>query len=500
MNSVRRQPGADPPGGSRVTARGWGWRHAGRRAWAVRDLNLEIEPGEKVLLLGPSGAGKSTLVHALAGVLGDSDDGADTGQLLVDGRPPADVRGRVGLVLQDPDSQVTLARVGDDVAFGPENLGIERTEIWRRVAESLDAVGLGLPLDHPTARLSGGQKQRLALAGVLAMQPGLVLLDEPTANLDPEGVIEVRDAVARMLEYTRSTLIVIEHRVAVWQDLVDRVIALDPNGGVLADGHPQQVLADQGARLAAQGVWVPGFPPRRPDRRRHVHRGELLRAQDLSVARIPGTVVSSGLRVTVDSGRALAVTGANGSGKSTLALTLAGLLPVAGGELGATDTLAQGAGPVPFRWKSRQLLTRIGTVFQDPEHQFLTQTVRKELELGPQTLGLSDADVRDRVDGLLQRLRLDHLAQANPFTLSGGEKRRLSVATALATNPQVLVLDEPTFGQDAQTWQELVALLAALLDDGTALVAVTHDREFVSALSDHTLELSAPFLDEAARS
>ncbi|WP_111721238.1 ABC transporter ATP-binding protein [Homoserinimonas sp. OAct 916] len=501
MSAPYRDLGGDPVRGSRVTASGWGWRHAGRRAWAVRDLDLDIEPGEKVLLLGPSGAGKSTLVHALAGVLGDSDDGDDNGRLLVDGLPPAAVRGRVGLVLQDPDSQVTLARVGDDVAFGCENLGVERDEIWRRVGQALDAVGLDLPLDHSTSRLSGGQKQRLALAGVLAMRPGLVLLDEPTANLDPVGVAEVRDAVARMLEHTKATLIVIEHRVGVWLPLVDRVIVLDPGGGLLADGHPEQVLAEEGARLAAQGVWVPGFPPAHPERRRAVSSvgpndasstDVLLCADDLSVARIPGTVVASGVRLTVNSGQALAVTGPNGSGKSTLALTLAGLLPTAGGDLRATDRLAQGAGSKPFRWKSRQLLTRIGTVFQDPEHQFLTATVRKELELGPRTLALSGAKIQALVDELLQRLRLDHLALANPFTLSGGEKRRLSVATALATNPQVLVLDEPTFGQDAQTWQELVALLAGLLDGGTALVAVTHDREFVEALADHTHELTSP--------
>ena len=187
-----------------VEARGWGWRHAGRRASAVSGLDLRIDPGERVLLLGASGAGKSTLMHALAGVLGGDDEGDRSGELLVDGRPPAP--GRSGLVLQDPDSQVVLARVGDDVAFGCENLGVPSGEIWPRVASALDSVGLGLPLDHPTSSLSGGQKQRLALAGVLAMRPGLLLLDEPTANLDPDGVIEVRDAVARVVADRSVTL------------------------------------------------------------------------------------------------------------------------------------------------------------------------------------------------------------------------------------------------------------------------------------------------------
>ena len=479
-----------PAAGVRIRARGWGWRHAGRSAQALSGLDLDIEPGERVLLLGASGAGKSTLVHALAGVLGGDEEGDEVGELVLDGRHPAGSRGRVGLVLQDPDSQVVLARVGDDVAFGCENLGVPRPEIWRRVSAALEDVGLDLPLAHPTSSLSGGQKQRLALAGVLAMQPGLLLLDEPTANLDPDGVTEVRDAVVRSLERSGATLVVIEHRVAVWQDVVDRVIVLDAGGGVLADGPTRDLLAREGERLAAAGVWVPHVPLRYP------HRASpgapllpepLLTARGLSVGRTPfarktPTIVAEGIDLVVQPGTATMITGVNGSGKSTLALTLAGLLPPAGGVLAAGERLASGAGTAPHRWRSRQLLTRIGTVFQDPEHQFLAGTVRHELMIGPRALGLTATDASTRVDELLHRLRLDRLAEVNPFTLSGGEKRRLSVATVLATRPRLLVLDEPTFGQDSRTWQELVALLAELLDEGTGLVAVTHDRQVVEAL------------------
>jgi energy-coupling factor transporter ATP-binding protein EcfA2 len=476
--------------GARVSARGWGWRYAGRRASAVSALTLDIEPGEKVLLLGASGAGKSTVLQALAGVLGGDDEGDQQGELLIDGRRPADARGLAGLVLQDPDSQVVLARVGDDVAFGCENLGLPRDEIWRRVGGALDAVGLRLPLDHPTNALSGGQKQRLALAGVLAMQPKLVLLDEPTANLDPLGVSEVRDAVERTIAHTGATIIVIEHRVAVWRDLVDRVIVLDPAGGVLADGAPDVVLKNEGRKLADAGVWVPEYPPATPNRTAYAGSELLLSGSALEVGRRKGIAVASGIDVAVSSGSALAVSGRNGSGKSTLALTLAGLIKPHGGKLAALPPLATGAGTEPARWKSRELLTRIGTVFQDPEHQFLSSTVRNELSIGPRALGLPEPEVSDRVDALLERLRLTALAKANPFTLSGGEKRRLSVATILAARPSVLVLDEPTFGQDSRTWRELVALLAELLDEGSAVVAVTHDRDFIDALADRELVLA----------
>ncbi len=454
-------------------------------------IDLAIEPGERILLLGASGAGKSTLIAALAAVLGGDDEGEQAGELLIDGVPPARARGRAGLVLQDPDSQVILARVGDDVAFGCENLGVPREEIWPRVHEALDAVGLDLPLAHPTAELSGGQKQRLALAGVLAMRPGLLLLDEPTANLDPDGVREVRDAVARSLDRTQSTFIVIEHRVEVWRSQVNRVIILSSDGGILADGDPDLVLSTNGAALAEQGVWVPEFPPAVPARTSGVSASRLLRTESLAIARVPGHVLQTGIDLEVNAGGLLAVTGPNGAGKSTLGLTLGGLIPPAAGRVIAGPELAAGASAHPIDWKSKQLLTRIGSVFQDPEHQFLASTVRDELAVGPRALRLSQRAVDERVDELLARLRLDALALANPFTLSGGEKRRLSVGTVLATRPRVLLLDEPTFGQDSRTWRELVSLLSGLLDEGGAVVAVTHDTEFVAALATSEFRFTA---------
>ncbi|RLP75082.1 ATP-binding cassette domain-containing protein [Mycetocola tolaasinivorans] len=476
---------------SAVSIRDWGWRHASRLAWALEHVTLEIAAGERVLILGPSGAGKSTLLHALAGVLGGADEGDAQGVLTVDGEDPAHRRGRSGLLLQDPDSQMILARVGDDVAFGCENLGVPRDEIWARVGEALEAVGLDVPLDRSTQALSGGQKQRLALAGVLAMHPGLLLLDEPTANLDPVGVAEVRDAVGRVLDKTGATLVVIEHRVDTWLPLVDRVIVLGTGGAVIADGHPDTVLTERGAELAAAGVWVPGHPPRvaLPE---PLPAGEaLLDTRDLLTARVRGVPVGTPVSTTVRAGEVLAITGANGAGKSTLALTLAGLLRPEGGELTATATLSRGLGAAPIAWKSTQLLQRIGTVFQDPEHQFLATTVRRELEVGPRALGLEPAEIDARVDDVLARLGLAHLERAHPFTLSGGEKRRLSVATALVSRPDILVLDEPTFGQDALTWARLVELIGALRAEGSAIITVSHDAEFVAALADRTLTLTA---------
>ena len=486
---------------ARINAQGWGWQHSGRTKRAVHGLDLTVEPGERVLLLGPSGAGKSTLLHALAGVLGHDEDANESGSLLIDGAPAQDSRGRAGLMQQDPDAQVVLSRIGDDVAFGAENLAVPREEIWRRVPEALESVGLALPLDHPSSVLSGGQKQRLGLAGILAMRPGLLLLDEPTANLDPAGVVEVRDAVRRSLDETGATLVVVEHRVSVWLEVVDRIVVLAPAGlgepgGVLFDGPPATVLAQSRELLAGAGIWLPGYRPAVRPRNAAYDAGThlLLEAEDLAVSRtrgrkrhpvVPAAVVPV---VQVRAGQAVSVTGPNGAGKSTLALTLAGLLPPAGGTLTALPELARGAGPAPLGWRGRELISRIGTVFQEPEHQFVAGTVRDELQFAPRLLGRGG----ESVDGLLARLRLEHLAEANPFTLSGGEKRRLSVATVLAASPQLLVLDEPTFGQDANTWAELASLLTELLDAGTAVVSVTHDTAFSEVLGGTQLVLGPP--------
>jgi energy-coupling factor transporter ATP-binding protein EcfA2/energy-coupling factor transporter transmembrane protein EcfT len=549
--------------GARIVFRGWGWRYPERDAWAVRDVDLTVSPGERVAVVGPSGAGKSTLLRAVAGVLPDEPDASDDtaasvqGTLLVDEADPRAVRGRVGLVMQDPEAHTVMSRVGDDVAFGCENAGVPRDETWDRVRTALDVVGLDLPLDRSTAQLSGGQRQRLALAGVLAMRPGALVLDEPCANLDPDGVAQVHDAVRALLDETGATLLVVEHRIGTWLDLVDRLVLLEPGGGVVADGPPARVLADHGEALTAAGVWVPGVEPARGSARRRQRArgraGEMPGASGGATAAFrplgegePGEGGSAGERERTSAGRAgempgasggataafrplgegepgeegsagerdqgtavllnarglgtargkqpvgngidlelrarqvLAVTGPNGVGKSTLGLTLAGLLPPATGELRATDALADGVGAAPHAWTSRQLAARIGTVFQDPEHQFVARSVREEIEAGPRALDAPDA--AERATALLDEFGLAHLADANPFTLSGGEQRRLAIASVIAARPPVVVLDEPTSGQDRATWQAVVGRLGALADAGTAVVAVTHDRDLVRAL------------------
>lgn len=526
------------PRGARIELNNFSWHHPGRPEPVISGLNLTINPGEKVLLLGTSGAGKSTLLHAIAGVLHDDDGESAGGTITINGQAPAEARGTAGMMQQDPESSIVMATVGNDVAFGPENLRVPREEIWGRVTEALTAVGLNhLPLDHPSSALSGGQKQRLGLAGILSMHPGAMILDEPTANLDPSGVREVRDSILSAAEATGATLLVVEHRVSIWAPHMDRIIVLGTGGTITHDGAPDTVLTEARQELIDAGVWVPNYVPRAPQNATdEVAGGEaLLRAENLSITRAQPTpkqrrarrhtikrlgdtpapvpvdlpVLRGGINLTLHAGEHLSVLGPNGAGKSTLALTLAGLLTAPNGTLTATDALRnydggnhgeRGGEPAHWdvpTWTPAQMLSRIGYVFQEPEYQFIRGTVREELELGPRRLAaltrepLNEAELTERTNTLAHHLRLNHLLDANPFTLSGGEKRRLSVASALATAPKILILDEPTFGQDARTWAELVDLIRELLTNGTAVISITHDEDYTAALGGNHITLPA---------
>lgn len=519
----------------------WGYRHAYRSHFAVRDLSLSIPAGQRVLLLGASGIGKSTILEGIAGLLGDqmgaqgldapeglggqtvevedADGGVTQGRILVDGHPAGGVGGRVGLVLQDPDAQAIFQRLGDNVAFGPENMGVPREEIWPRVEESLRAVGLqDLQLTRSTMHLSGGQMQRLALAGALAMEPGLLLLDEPTANLDPDGVGQIVGAVREVLDRRHSTMILVEHRAQPWMDMIDRVIVLglgpvESDQGqtgkrdfrrtvIMADGTPDQVFSDRGLDLASLGIWVPD-PYKGPADQvgpiaRHAQSGggpgaglgdPILETDELSVGR-EGRPIASGINLTFRQGEVTALVGANGAGKSTLAMTLAGLMDPLAGRVVASDRLIRGEGDAqpaargadPSAWKSTDLASRISYVFQNPEHQFARGSVLEEVMLAPLRTGMTQDQARERARNLLTRFNLIQYAKANPYTLSGGEKRRLTVAAALAAAPRVLILDEPTFGQDRTTWTSMAQLIDSLRADGICVIVVTHDMDLVKAL------------------
>jgi energy-coupling factor transport system ATP-binding protein len=440
--------------------RGFTWRPLGRRLPVVAGLDLTIEPGERVLLVGPSGAGKSTLLYALAGALGSTIAGELSGT--------AEVEGRLGLVLQNPADAIVAERLGRDVAFGPENAGMPRDEIWSRVDEALEAVRLTYDRDHFTAALSGGEQQRIVLAGVLAMRPDLLLLDEPTAMLDDSTAGAVRGAI---LGATGDrTLIVVEHRIEPWLEHVHRVVVLSSEGTIVSDGTVEAFLAGP----PPDGVWMPGMAIPQPldiPTALTAPAGEALdvSATDVSVELLTSTLrgkqrtqALTGMTAQISPGTTTAFTGPSGAGKSTALATLGGLLKP---TLGVVE-------PDLRRWRSTRLAASVGWVPQNPEHGFLTQSVADEVTKTAAKVGRT-VDV----DAVLDVFGLGHLAGSNPYRLSGGEQRRLALAAALAHRPGIVLLDEPTVGQDPDTWAAVVGWIAAASSSGATVGIATHDPD-----------------------
>ena len=451
-----------------------------------------MPPGACLLVVGPSGSGKSTLALALAGLVPREMPGEWRGTLEVDGLDPvtsggAAVAARVGLVFQDPESQLVMERVEDDVAFGLESRGWTRDAMVRRVPEALAEAGLAGFARRRTTRLSGGQQQRLALAGVLAARPGILVLDEPTANLDPTGARAFADRLAAIRAARAATIVLVEHRVEVAWPLADLVLALGSDGRPVDVGTPGEVLARSRAAIEASGTWLPEGPPSSSAATARAARAPepavepVLVARDLAFA-YDGPPVLVGVDLEVRPGERIALVGPNGSGKSTLARLLVGLLRPRSGSV-----LLDGLDPA--RLSPRDLARRAGFVFQDPEAQFTAVRVRDEVLAG---LGGADhAATRDAVGTLMERLGLplDTFGDRSPYSLSGGEQRRLSLAPALARRPRLLVLDEPTFGQDRRGYESLVAILDERVDAGTAVIAATHDERFVAGFASRVIRL-----------
>jgi len=505
------------------------WRPFGRREPVLAGISLRIEAGSRVLLSGPSGSGKSTLLRALAGVLITTETGDLTGSVLIDGSPSTG--SSVGLMMQDPIDALVAGRVGRDVAFGPESFGMPRGQIWSRVRAALASVGFPYDEDHATGALSGGETQRLALAGVLALTPRLVLLDEPTSMLDPSSAAVVREAIMSAVRASGATLVMVEHELSDWVDEVDRLVVLDPTGRVSADGPVATTLARFADSLAAQGVWVPGVAtpcrldvaralcaPTLPSGSGHSRGpgnpggpggsggGMLVSAESVSVTRRPRVSVTSANRpamavqalqdvcAEVSAGEVVAVIGPSGAGKSTLTALLAGVDAPTQGRVRGRDGLLAGMGASTpeaiHRWTSQALAARFGWVPQQAEQAVVGRTVRDDALSTSRRLGLDDDTAQARVDGLLEVLGLSALSGADPHYLSGGEQRRLALAGAIAHGPSVLILDEPSVGQDRLTWAAVAGVVVAARDAGVGVVLATHDPLLI-ALADRRITLRA---------
>jgi len=501
-------------------------KYARRKLPALRGLTLRVEQGETLLLLGPSGSGKSTLALTLNGLLPQSVGELLAGEVRVNGldtqqHSVAELAQQIAILFQDPDAQFATLKVEDEIVFGLENLRQPAEQMDAKVERALHEVGMEAHRQRPVMALSGGEKQRVALASLLAMQPSVLVFDEPTANLDSVGTQQVFALLAELKSRGRHTLVLIEHKLDELMHLVDRVVVLNPEGGILADGEPRQIFDRRGEELRKLGVWMPqvcllahalrkrgvelaAFP---------ITLGEAVKALRPWIAALPKTGVSNtpakiktskepvfevrdlsfaygnmpalkNVSLRVDQGDFLAIVGANGAGKTTLAKHLIRILKPAQGNVYLR-------GEEFSRIPAKQLARQVGFVFQNPEHQFVTETVADEIAYGLRVMGEAEETIQAKTQELLDSFGLTRYAKANPFTLSYGEKRRLSVASMLAMGQDVLILDEPTFGQDERNANALLALLDKLNKQGKTIIVITHDMRMVAEHAHRVLVMSA---------
>jgi energy-coupling factor transporter ATP-binding protein EcfA2 len=521
-------------GGAVITIHGVTYAYEGEPQPVLRDISLEVREGEFVLILGPSGCGKSTLLQLLNGTIPHTLKGTLTGSAAICGHGLAETKvatfaTEVGMVFQDPEAQIINTRVRDEVCFGMENLCRPTAEILDRQLEALAFVGLEGFGDRSIFDLSGGQKQRVSIAAVLAGRPRLLVLDEPTANLDPAGMAEIFAVLARLNREHGTTIVMVEHRVDELADRVSRVVMMD-RGAIVFDGPPREAFAQRREAASEEataipvGAWFPqaaefaialsdasdtpltsaevplnvaeaiAFAGRRmggpatqpaPAPPPAAQTAEpLLRVDGLTYGYDRRQPVLRDIRFFLDGEGIVALCGRNGSGKTTLAKLLMGINPPPRGKIwiGRQDI----AGLEP-----RDIASRIGYVFQNPDHQFVTDRVWDEVAYGLQVRGVAAETITERVGEMLRLVDLERYRDRSPFSLSLGERRRLSVATMLVLEPRLLVLDEPTIGQDYERAQMLMGLMARLRERfGTTILMITHDVRLVAEWADRALVIS----------
>lgn len=444
--------------GIAIEARAVSIHYPDRDRPALHQITESVERGTTVVLTGPSGCGKSTLCRAIAGfvpqlVAARVQGELRVGDLSVWQADAADIAAHVGLVQQDPDAQICTLGVEQEVAFGPENLCLSPEEVGSRVDRAIDAAGIGHLRDRQTTTLSGGEKQRLAIASILAMEPETLVLDEPTAHVDPAGAKKLFEILHRLQQRSGITLLIVEHRIRPLAAFSPRVLVLD-EGWIVPRRHDRARLDRARANESREA----------PKRRRP--GVPLVRVRDLGFSY--DAPLFRDLSFDVREGEVLGVIGPNGGGKTTLLRVLSGLEgPTAGCVEGCSD---------------------IGFVFQHPHHQIFERTVRRELDLG---------EPGDRYPGSrwLAEARLEGLGNAPPLSLSLGEQRRLTLITALQRAPRLLLLDEPFIGQDRRNVGWIIERIRDQAAVGGAVVLVSHDIELVGSLADQIL-----FLDPGSAS
>jgi len=495
---------------------------------ALRNINLEIQDGEFVLITGPSGGGKSSLCRCLNGLIPHFYGGEITGKVEVENldvveHSTRELATKVGMVFQDPENQLVAMDVDREIAFGLENLGFPRELMVKRIEEALDTVGIAGLRHRAITELSGGEKQRVAIASVLALYPNILVLDEPTSELDPKGAEEVLNVIERLNDELGITVILVEHRLDRVVQHIDRMVVLD-DGVIMADGVSRAIISD--SKVVRSGV---GMPPvikliqglkekgikidntpltvkegraalakvfqRRviarhfPSRRCKAQSAEAIPAQPLIEVKglwhaYPnGFVALKNINLKVCEGEFVAVMGRNGSGKTTLVKHFNGLLkPTKGSVL--VNGINTGETTIS------KLAKKVGYVFQNPNDHLFADTVEEEIAFTLRNLGFSTTEMKSLIDQVLERFGLMPYRHRYPRSISGGEKQRVALASILVAQPKIIILDEPTRGMEYKLKAELMRFLDEYRKDGKAVILVTQDVETVAEYGDRVIMLS----------
>lgn len=470
---------------------------------AIKDISLEIEKGQFVVLFGSSGSGKSTLLRLLKKEI--SPHGEREGEIIINGHSVSEKEngpGEIGFVFQDPENQVVAENVLQEIVFGLENIGLETLEIRSRVAEIVHFFGAESLLERKTHELSGGKKQQVNLASVLLMQPDILLLDEPTAQLDPVSSRELMDMLVRLNEEFGMTIVVAEHRLEEFFSAADKIVMMD-NGQIILHGEPREMMEEiwnspnrdyvpsipslylslepednrkhppltvkEGKGWIGQrklnDIWIP--PATLAEQTKH----ELIRVKNLVFQYKKETeMVLKQLDFSLKTGETYALLGGNGSGKSTFLKVICGILKPTAGKVFLQDK--------PLKsWKKNEIVKLIGYLPQNPKLFFIHDTVEKEISETMSHWGITDGN---EVERLLDLLGISHLRRQHPYDLSGGELQKAVLACLLIRKPKILVLDEPTKGLDPLSKRKLAGILESLQIEGKTILMSTHDVEFAA--------------------
>ncbi|MFK5953436.1 MAG: ABC transporter ATP-binding protein [Desulfobacterium sp.] len=454
------------------------FKYKGTNTFALVDISWSLNPGECAVIMGPSASGKTTLCRCLNGLIPQALEGTLTGDIVVAGKDVSCFRTQtlaknVGFVMQDPESQIVGRTVFEDLAFGPRNLLVPARDIEQRIPEVLSLVGLTGYESRFAADLSGGEKQRLAIAGILAMEPSILILDEPASELDPAGRADLYFHLDRLRKSKGLTLVIVEQKIEDIQSMVDRVLILE-KGRITKQGQSEQLKdlwAQPGIQLLSSiQNTVP--PPR--------DMPACLEVNHLNFGYTPAASVLKDINLSVYPGDFMALMGHNGAGKTTLVKHLNGLIPC-------------GAGTIVFegkdinKFKTKDLARSVGFIFQNPDHQIFENSVEKEIAFGLVNIGCSREEIARTVDETLEKTGLEPFRHLHPFTLGKGMRQMIAVAAIVALSPKVLVVDEPTTGLDATGSSLIMDLIQRLHCNGTAIVLITHDLSLAARYASRLL-------------